>query len=353
MKNLGRIILGVLFLAAIVSFMVTYRVEFYERGVLTTFGRASEDGRAQGPGLHVKWPYPFQSVTKYDTRIQFVDTRAETQQTADSKQIIVEAFCLWRVSDPLAFFRRFSNAGDRAEEHFREAEVILRDTLRSALSATGRYTLADLYPAGGGVSKLPELERSVLSAMTHGDAADGGATPEGVGVGLRAYGIEVVHAGISRVLLPQETSKAVIERMRENRNRLVAEIESAGEAEAQAIKTKAENQAKTIRSFAQRRAREIEALGDIEAAPYIASMSSNPSFAVFLKNLEMLSQILPSKATLVVESRFPGLEVLDPSSMTGLEDGQLPIDATVEALAGDVARTDDRATADAEVSDGR
>lgn len=334
MKNLGRVVLGLIVVVVILARMVTYRVDFTERAVLTTFGRASEDGEAKGPGLHLKWPYPLQSVTEYDTRIQFVETRAETQQTADSKQVIIEAFCMWRVSDPLAFFRRFSNAGDRPVEHYREAEAILRDTLRSALASAGRFALSDLYPSQGGVSRLPELEGAILEAMTSGRVGDSGA-------GLSAYGIEVVQAGIGRVLLPQATSQAVIERMRENRNRLVAEIESAGQAEAEAIRTRAENLAKTIRSFAQRRAREIEARGDVEAAPYIASMSSNPGFAVFLKNLEMLGEILPSRATLMLDSSFPGLEVLDPSKLSSLREGELPIPATMRTLEGGVQERSD------------
>jgi hypothetical protein len=47
--------------------------------------------------------------------------KLETQQTADAKQVVIESFCNWRVADPLVFFRKFSNAGDRSEEHFRKA----------------------------------------------------------------------------------------------------------------------------------------------------------------------------------------------------------------------------------------
>ncbi len=322
MRNILKFGLGIVFAIALIAYMVTFRVEFTERAVKTTFGEANQDSEALGPGLHFKWPYPFQSVTKYDTRIHYVESTAETQQTADNKQIIVESFCFWRVSDPLEFFRRFSNAGDRSIEHFREAEEILKNTLRSGLAETGQYALNDLFPADGGTSRLGELEGAVLRAVRSGVASD--TVDESGEVGLASYGIEVVEVGISRILMPQATTQSVIERMRENRTRLVTEIESKGNAEADRIKTTANSIASTIRSFAQRRAREIEAEGDIEAAPFIARLDTHPEFAIFLENLDTMSRITPHKTTWVLPSSLLGLEFIDRSSLIGVAPGQIP-----------------------------
>ncbi len=322
MRKFVKIGLGIVFAIVLIAYMFTFRVEFTERAVLTTFGHASEDGDALGPGLHFKWPYPFQSVTKYDTRIHFVESVAETQQTADDKQIIVEAFCFWRVSNPLEFFRRFSNAGDRSIQHFREAEEILKNTLRSGLAETGQYGLNELFPADGGESKLGQLEDAVLLAVRSAAASDGVA--DGAPVGLAAYGIEVVEVGISRILLPQKTTDSVISRMQENRSRLVVAIESKGTAEADRIKNDAQAIASTIRSFAKRRAREIEALGDIEAAPYIARLDSHPEFAIYLEKMATMAEITPAKTTWVLPSSAFGLEFIDPTNLSGLQPGEIP-----------------------------
>ncbi len=50
-------------------------------------------GRQEGSRAALQRPYLIQSVTKYDTRLRILQARSETQQTADDRQIIVEAFC--------------------------------------------------------------------------------------------------------------------------------------------------------------------------------------------------------------------------------------------------------------------
>src|ERR1043165_1762196 len=107
------------FLIALLAFTVTYTVRFTEAAVVTTFGKADQSDVHAKPGLGVKWPYPIQSVTTYDTRVRVVTSKFEQMATADARQVVVETFCTWRVKDPLVFFQKFSNAGDRAEDHFR------------------------------------------------------------------------------------------------------------------------------------------------------------------------------------------------------------------------------------------
>src|SRR5688500_4082532 len=124
---------------------MTYTVRFTENAVLTTFGKAGENAQKTQPGLKFKWPDPIQSVTKYDTRSGFRQTQSETQQTADSRQLVVEAFCTWKVADPLLFFQRFSNAGDRSADHYRKAEEVLRGSLRSAMGETSKYRMDELF----------------------------------------------------------------------------------------------------------------------------------------------------------------------------------------------------------------
>ena len=103
------ILVAVLFLVILFAFSATFTVRFTEIAVKTTFGSASDSSIISEPGLKWKLPYPFQSVTKYDKRTRIVQTRSETVQTADDFQIIVESFLFYKVSDPLKFFRSFSN----------------------------------------------------------------------------------------------------------------------------------------------------------------------------------------------------------------------------------------------------
>jgi len=309
------IVLAVIFLAAILSYTVTYTVRFTETAVLTTFGKAGEGAIKTEPGLNYKWPSPIQSVTKYDNRLRFLQARSQTQQTADNRQVIVEAYCTWRVADPLKFFQKFSNAGDRAEDHYRRAEETIQSNLRSGVGVTSRYSMRDLFSPEAGKSKLPDLEKAILTVMSQADQS---------GQSLNEYGLKVVDVGISRVVLPEDTTKAVFERMGAQRDRLAQEIQAQGLAESQTIRTNARSAAQTIKAFADRRAQEIRNLGDLEAAQYLQQMQSNPELAVFLKNMEFLRDVLSKRTTLVLPVSTPGFEAVSPDFLNGLTPGRLP-----------------------------
>lgn len=321
MQKLLRPLLAVLFVVAIIAFAFTYKVRFTEKAVVTTFGKAGENAVVSKPGLKFKWPYPIQSVTKYDTQVRVLQTQSQTQQTADDAQIIVEAFAAWRVADPLAFFQRFSNAGGRAEDHFAQAEDILRTSLRSALGETSKYRLHELFNPDPAQNKLGELERRIQDQLTHGGENAGGG---GGGGGLSEYGIEIALVGINRVLLPEDTTKEVIKRMGANRDRLAQELESQGAARATAIRAKAEADARKIRAFADRRAAEIRAKGEAEASEYLAQQSSNPELAVFLQNVEMMRNAMAKRFTLVLSASDFGMGLFSPSALEGLAPGEFP-----------------------------
>ncbi len=312
MKRMVPIALAVVFLLAMLSFTVTYSVRFTEAAVVTTFGKAGETPITE-PGLRFKLPYPIQSVTTYDTRLRLLQTRAEAQQTRDDKQIIVEAFLTWRVSDPRQFYERFSNAGRRAEDHFTNAEELLKSLLAGAMSETGQYTLSDLFAADG-QTKLPELEGRILNSLRQAEA----------GRSVSGYGIDAVSVGIHRVRLAQETTQAVNDRIAANRERKAKEIESAGEAEAEAIRAKAQQSRQRILAFAQRRAKEIEAEGNIAAAKFQAQMNEYPDLAVFLKNLDLIKAAFSARTTVILSTDSPGLKLLDPQALGVLSPGQIP-----------------------------
>ncbi|MCR9074590.1 MAG: SPFH domain-containing protein [bacterium] len=315
LKSLAIPLFAVLFLLILIAFSATYTVRFTEIGVKTTFGSANDDSIVDEPGLHFKMPYPFQSVTKYDKRTRIVQTRSETVQTADDFQIIVESYLFYRVSDPLKFFRSFSNAGDRAQEHYAKAENdVLRDLLRSALGETSTYRMEDLFTSERGASVIPELEGSVFDLLVQGGSG---------GQSLSEYGIEITSVGIDRIVLPEETTGAVINRMGANRDRLAERYESEGRSKARLINAEATSQAERIRAFAQRRADEILAKGEQEAAPYLAQQNVNPDLAVFIQNIKLMREAMAKKFTLIFSTSDYGMQLFDPELLKQTQ-GELP-----------------------------
>ena len=305
---------AILFVVVLLVYAMTFTVRFTEAAVVTRFGDVEKE--IVEPGLRFKLFYPIEAVTKYETTNRLSQARIETYQTRDDRQLIVGAFAVWRVKpeEVGTFYRRFSNSGPRAADHYRAAATLVEDTLRSAMSEISAYTMSDLFTPSEEASRLEELESRVLAQMK--------GTLEGQGD--RAFGIEVIQAGVARTSLPQTTSEAALERMRQDRARIVTNLQERGQSEADAIRSRAESNAAKIRAFAEARARQIRARGDEEAARYLAQMTEVPGLAIYLKNLELLEDAMFSRATLLFSTDTPGLNLLDPSLFQQAEPGEIP-----------------------------
>jgi len=304
------------FLIALLAFTITYTVRFTEKAVLTTFGKADQSDVREQAGLYVKWPYPIQSVTTYDTRVRVLTTKLEQVATADSRQVVVECFCTWRVKDPLKFFRRWSNAGQRAEDHYHKAEEALKSNLRSTAGLVSRYRMDELFNAAKGASKLPELESKMFAAFqTPSDQAS---------QKLDDYGIEAIDVGITRVVLTEEVTKAVFERMIKSREKVAKETESQGQAQASSIRSRADADAERIKQFANGLAQKIRNQGDLEAKPYYAQMAGNPELAQFENMMDFIREVYGKRTTLVVSGSMPGMWMLMPDALDRVRTGQIP-----------------------------
>lgn len=316
MQRILTIVIAIVFVLALLAVAMTYTVRYTETAVLTTFGKAGEGDIKKSPGLYFRAPYPFQSVTKYDTRVRLLTVKLETQQTADARQVVVEGFCLWRVNDPLKFFQRFSDAGPSSEDHYHKAEGPLRENLRAAMALVSHYRLDELFTASPEGSKMGELESKMLEVFRK--SADSSR------MSLSDYGIAAVDVGISRIVLPEETTKAVFERMRTSRERIAQETDSRGSSQAQAIRARAESDAKRIKDFADRLAKDIRSQGELEAVPYYQQMNKNADLAVFLETMDFFRTAYGKRTTLVLSGSMPGVSLLFPNALDGLKSGEIP-----------------------------
>jgi regulator of protease activity HflC (stomatin/prohibitin superfamily) len=184
------------------------------------------------------------------------------------------------------------------------------------MSELSRYRMSDLFPKGDTPSKLPELEAAILQTLRSG-SQEGGRS-------LKDDGIEAVNIGIDRIKFPEETTKAVFQRMESDRKRLIDQLESQGQSEAQTIRTGAESLAKTIRAFATTAAVEIRSKGDVEAAPWLTKMQENPELAVFLRNLQFMRTAISRKTTLILPTTTPGIDLFALDALNGLNPGEIP-----------------------------
>lgn len=309
-----RIIIIALIVLIVGAFMATETIQFNQKAVRTTFGRADEGDVIQTPGLRFKIPW-IQRFTKYDVRVRFIQSDLETQQTLDKSQLLVQSFLTWRVSDPLKFYKFFGGAGDSTRAHFQSAENILKGKLRTAAAAISSYNASDLLSATEKASKIRELETAMLEALKGtrvGDAA------------LSDYGIEPVDVGIASLGLPQQTTAQVFQRMKSAREKIANQASSEGRSEAAKIRSAADADAQKIAAFTDQLAKSIRAKGETEAVEYLKDMKADPQLAVFIQNMDFIRNSFGKTLTLVIPTNMPGFEFLRPDTASQFRDGKIP-----------------------------
>jgi membrane protease subunit HflC len=242
--------------AVLLVYMFTYQVRFSEVAVKVRFGKVV--GIVGEPGLGLRWPWPIETIKKYDVRLRVLDTLESEIKTKDGKNIIVGNYALWRIKDPLKFHNVVKTV-PAAEE-----------TLRARIDQR-RVAVVGNVDLSAFVNLDQEAVNASYDALEH--ALLRGQQETGAGASLQDavlndFGIELVKVDIRRVSLPEETTRSVFEQMVAERQAEAARFREAGKSRAESITARAESDAKQILAFANRKAAEIEATG-IEAATTI------------------------------------------------------------------------------------
>lgn len=270
-------------------FAFTFQVDFNQVAVKARFGKADASSVIRDPGLKFRWPYPFESIETYDVRLRPIDTPETEIKTVDGKMVIVGAYVIWRIEDPLQFYLRVP------QRSVAEAEKLMRSRISQTQAAViGQSTLSDFVSLD--VKQKDANYERMLSQML-----------AGVAPGLKAdYGIEVRRIGLRRISLPKEAMQQVFASMQQERNRLAARYRQEGKSKAEGIKARAEANAQQILAFANRRAKEIESAG-IAASTQILKKIQQEDAGLFilLRELDALRASLSQKTTIFLDEKSP------------------------------------------------
>ena len=69
------------------------------------------------PGLYFKLPPPFENVVRLDKRLQTIESQdPERIQTAEKKNLLIDSYAKWRISDPRQYYVTFGLNKTAAEE---------------------------------------------------------------------------------------------------------------------------------------------------------------------------------------------------------------------------------------------
>jgi membrane protease subunit HflC len=211
------------------------------------------------PGLHFKIPL-INNVRKYPNRILTYENSEEKFLTGEKKNLIVDYFVTWRITDPAQYYR--SVRGDEAAAIERLSAVV-KEGIKAAVS---RRTVQEVVSA----------ERSELIDQMLIDARS--RSPE--------LGIEIIDVRVKRIDLADEVSESVYDRMKEERRRTAAQLRAEGEEELERIQADADRQRTVILAEAYRDAERLRGQGDARAAEiYARAYTQNPEFYSFYRSM--------------------------------------------------------------------
>jgi membrane protease subunit HflC len=286
---------GVVLVVIFALMLFVFQVRRTEVAVVTTFGRYSHS--ITNAGASFRWPLPIQKVYKFDNRVQTFETKFDQITTRDARNILISVFVGWRIENPRLFLERFGG-GDIMSSAAQRLDELVRNAKNSVI---GQHVFNDLISTNQSQLKF-DLVETDMRKMIQPDAR-------------ARYGIEVEFLGIQRLGLPESITSKVFDRMKAERNRLVKEFQSQGDARAQEIRSAAERQRKEILAKAEAEAIEIQGQGDLEATRYYAVFEQNPTLANFLLQLRTLEASLKDRTTLILDQQTPPFNLLSPKSI--------------------------------------
>lgn len=248
-----------------------YMVDETQEALLIRLGKPV--GIETAPGLKVKLPF-VDTVVLYDKRLMPLEPPAEQIILGDQKRLEVETYTRFRIRDPLLYHQTLR-------------------TLEQARSQLSQIVSSSLRRELGQVS-LPVL-------LSEGRAAVTDRIRREVTEKSDTLGLEVVDVRLRRADLPAETSQAIYDRMKSEREREAKELRAQGFEWEQLIKSKADRERTVLLSEAQRQSRITRGEADAEANRQFADVVGNdPEFYKLYRSLQTYRQSLSDAAPTLV-----------------------------------------------------
>ena len=266
----------VLFIVAIIISQSLFIVDERDQAILLQLGRPVAE--LQTPGLKVKVPF-IQNVIYFEKRILSSDAPPQEYLTGDKKRLVVDHVTLWRINDPLLFYKAV-----RTEEGARaRLDDIVFSELRRELATVN---FVDVISAQRDTIEVRIAESTALEASR--------------------FGIQVVDVRTKRADLPEEVEQSVFDRMRAERQRESALFRAEGEEQANIIRAQADRDSTVIQAEGEREAQRIRGEGEAEAIRvYSEALSQDPEFYAFTRRLQAYEQILKRGDRLIVATDAP------------------------------------------------
>lgn len=265
---IGLFIAAVLFIGSNSLFVV----DQWETGVVFRLGQIVKSDLE--PGLHLKTPF-INNARTFDRRIQTMDAQPERYLTGELKNLEVDSYVKWRVSNVERFYTTMGGDFNLASQRLSQ---IVKDGLRAQFGSrtVQQVVSGDRVEVAENITRLANIEAI-------------------------QFGIDIVDVRIKRIDLPRDISQSVYSRMEAERNRVAADLRSLGAESAERLRADADRQLTVTIAEAFREAEQTRGEGDaLSAQIYSKAYSIDKEFYSFYQSLNAYQESFSNKSDMII-----------------------------------------------------
>ena len=276
-------IIGLALVIALAS-MSMFTVHITQSAVLLELQKPKEI--ITEPGLYFKIPF-IQKVRYFSKQLLDNDSPPAEVITRDKKNLLIDNFSLWRITDPLKFLETVRSVNG--------ARARLDDIVYSELRV--EIGTHDLHAA------VTESRETIMAKITKEANLKSGE-----------YGIELADVRIKRIDLPPEIANSIFNRMRTERERIAKEYRSEGNEESTKIRATTDKEKTILIAEAYKQEQTVRGKGDAKAIKiYADALQKDPKFYAFIRSMEAYKTSLKNDTTILMTEDSDFLKFLNKS----------------------------------------
>lgn len=292
--NWIKVAIAAILIIILAYFMFTCEVREGTGAVILRFGAPRAE--ITEAGLYLRLPWPFETVEKFENRLQYLESNHLETTTKDNRNIILQSYAIWKVTDPLLYYNSVGAQNT--------VDTYIKDQIFSATnSIMGAYNLTELVSLDKEAIKTEEIQDKIFTEVKTNCEKN--------------YGIEITDVNILRISLPDTNLESVFEQMRADRQKDIDTIIANATRDANKITTDANAEAAQIIADGQTQAADIKSKTETEvAAIYAEAQEANVELYKFLKELDTIVASVDEGTVLVVTAdSYPFNVLLDYGNM--------------------------------------
>lgn len=257
------------------SIVITGKNEFT---VVKKFGKIEKV--ISEPGISFKIPF-IEGTVSIPKTLLIYDIPESEVITKDKKNMVVDCYVCWKITDPVKFAKSLNSSISSAEARI---NTTVFNAIKNTISSTDQNDVIS--------SRDTDLSDNI---MRYSESSTD-------------YGFEITDIEIKKLDLPSDNKNAVYERMISERNDIAAKYIAEGDSESQKMKNETDKTIQINLSNAKTQAEQIIAEGEKEYMRILNDAYSDPDkkeFYNFQLELNSLKDYMVGDKTLVLPEDSP------------------------------------------------